>query len=357
MSLQLDAAAEAAERNPYLEGMYAPVHEERVAPDLEIIAGELPRDLHGVYVRNGPNPQFAPVGRYHWFDGDGMLHAVHFADGRATYRNRWVRTAGFARERAAGRPLWRGIMEPFKLNPTDAPEKDTASTDVIFHRDRLLALWYRCGRPYAVDPITLETRGADDFGGTLVCPVSAHAKADEQSGEMMFFHYGTRWPYMHYGVVGPDAIVRHFVPVELPGPRLPHDMAITERYSILMDLPLFNDPEAARLGRHKLFFDRSMPSRFAVIPRHGAPETIRWFEAQPGYIYHSINAWEDGDAIVLDVCKVDEPRPAPERAGPLAQMLTYLRLDAHLYRYRFDLRGGTTRPGANPSLSTTFPPR
>ena len=91
--------------------------------------GEIPDDLNGVYVRNGPNPQFEPQGRYHWFDGDGMVHAVHFADGRATYRNRWIRTDGFEREREAGAPLWRGIIEPFESNPPGEPEKDTANTD------------------------------------------------------------------------------------------------------------------------------------------------------------------------------------------------------------------------------------
>src|SRR3954452_9022048 len=86
------------ETNPYLAGPYAPIHTEIDATDLEVI-GEIPRDLDGVYLRNGPNPQFPPTGRPHWFDGDGMVHAVQFRDGKATYRNRWVRTDAFDRER------------------------------------------------------------------------------------------------------------------------------------------------------------------------------------------------------------------------------------------------------------------
>ena len=241
--------------------------------------GEIPDDLNGVYVRNGPNPQHEPNGRYHWFDGDGMVHSVHIADGQATYRNRWVRTDGFEREREAGAPLWKGIIEPLGENPPGEPEKDTANTDLVFHNERLLALWYRAGKPYALDPVTLETLGAEDFDGTLRCEVSAHAKVDERTGELMFFDYGMKPPYMRYGVVSPEGVVRHFVGIDLPGPRLPHDMAITERHSILMDLPLFNDPEAARHGRFKLFFDRDMPSRFGVIPRYGNSCQIRWFEA------------------------------------------------------------------------------
>ena len=309
MSLHVEQSLATAEANPYLEGPYAATHDEVTLHGLEVLAGEIPDDLNGVYVRNGPNPQHHPMGRYHWFDGDGMVHALHFADGTASYRNRWVRTEGFLAERDAGTAIWHGIMEPFGANPADVPEKDTANTDLVFHRDRLLALWYRAGKPYALDPVTLETLGPHDFDGTLRCEVSAHAKVDEDTGELMFFDFGVKQPYMRYGVVGPEGTVRHFVPIDLPGPRLPHDMAITARHSILMDLPLLADPEAARRGRHKLDFQRDLPARFGVIPRYGKADEIRWFEADPCYIYHSVNARDEGDEVVLDVCRVKQPQP------------------------------------------------
>jgi carotenoid cleavage dioxygenase-like enzyme len=351
--IDLTAMIETGE-NPYLTGPYAATHDELTLRDLDVV-GEIPDDLNGVYVRNGPNPQFEPQGRYHWFDGDGMVHAVHFADGRATYRNRWIRTDGFRREQQAGGPLWRGIIEPFESNPPGEPEKDTANTSLVFHNERLLALWYRSGKPYALDPVTLETLGPENFDGTLRCEVSAHAKADEHTGELCFFDYGMKPPYMRYGVVAPDGVVRDLVGIDMPGPRLPHDMAITEHYSILMDLPLVNDPEAARAGRFKLFFDREMPSRFAVIPRHGRAEDVRWFEADPCFIYHTINAREKGDEIVLDVCRVKRPEPRSDLDGPLAQMLSYLRLDAHLHRYRFDLRTGKTTEQMLDDDNSEFP--
>jgi carotenoid cleavage dioxygenase-like enzyme len=350
---QPQGPTEPSEQNPYLEGLYAPTYDELTLPNLELLEGQIPDDLNGVYVRNGPNPAYQPIGRYHWFDGDGMVHAVHFSEGAAAYRNRWVRTDGFQREQAAGTAVWRGIMEPFADNPTR--EKDTANTDVVFHHDRLLALWYRAGTPYALDPVTLETIEADDFGGSLRCEVSAHAKVDERTGELMFFDYGITPPYMRYGVVGADGRVNHFVPIDLPGPRLPHDMAITERYSILMDLPLVNDVNAQRSGRYRLLFEPDLPSRFAVIPRYGGAADVRWFEADPCYIYHSINAWEDGNEIVLDACRVKRPKPRPDLSGPLAQMLTYLRLDAHVHRYRFDLVSGRTREEVIDDDNSEFP--
>ena len=349
---------DADEANPYLMGVYAPVHDEITADDLEVI-GEVPRDLNGVFLRNGPNPRFEPPGRHHWFDGDGMVHGVHIENGQVRYRNRWVRTEAFEAESEAGKALWSGVMEDMAPNPFGNSHglnlKDSANTDVIFHRGKVLATWYLCGTPYSLDPLSLETLGAEDFLETLVGDVMAHPKVDERTGELFWFDYGPKPPYMRYGVVGPQGRVEHVTDVDLPGPRLPHDMAITENFAVLMDLPLIQDQEAARSGRHKIVFERSMPSRFGVIPRRGHGSEVRWFEAEPGYIYHVVNAWEEGTEVVLDVCRVKRPQPVSNRRSKLAQMLAYLRLDAQLWRYRFDLTTGRTREGAVDDDNTEFP--
>ncbi len=161
---------------------------------------------------------------------------------------------------------------------------------------------------------------------------------------------------MSYGVVSPDGVLKHFTPVELPGARMPHDMAITEHHSILMDLPLVVDPASARQGRHALLFMRDTPARFAVLPRYGSGAEVQWFEAEPCYIYHTVNAWEEGDEIVMDVCRFRPPGPPPVPiTGPLANILNYLRLDANLYRYRFDRRSGQTSEGPLDDRNTEFP--
>ncbi|MGV9770940.1 carotenoid oxygenase family protein [Streptosporangium sp. NPDC003464] len=144
---------ESGEPNPYLRGVYTPAREEITAENLKVI-GEIPKDLNGAYLRNGPNARFPMKGRYHWFDGDGMVHAVHFEDGRARYRNRYVRTRAFEAEPAAGRSLWTGVMENPKGNPAGNTRglnlKDSANTDLVFHRGRVLATWYLCGAPYGL---------------------------------------------------------------------------------------------------------------------------------------------------------------------------------------------------------------
>jgi carotenoid cleavage dioxygenase len=343
--------------SPYLQGDYAPIAEESSFEhaDLEII-GEIPRDLSGVFVRNGPNARHTPIGRYHWFDGDGMLHALRFEDGKASYRNRWVRTAHLAEEESAGRALWSGLLESTRDNPGHAPYKDTANTDLALLGDRLYALWYICGVPYRVDPATLETYGPESFGRERPLPISAHTKTDEHSTELMFFNYGPRPPFMHYGVVDKEGRMQHLTPIELAGPRLPHDMAITENYSILMDLPVFFRPEALREKRWLVDFYRDLPSRFGVIPRHGDGSEIRWFEAEPCYIYHTINAWEEGDRIVMVGCRVAEPIPAMRKEdGEWARMMANLRIEAHLHRWTFDLKTGQCREEKLDDINSEFP--
>jgi len=346
--------ASAPDVSPYLLDSFAPIEDERVADELPVI-GEVPRDLHGMFVRNGPNARFAPRGRYHWFDGDGMLHAVQIRDGKVSYRNRWVRTEHLAAEETAGHALWSGLMESTRDNPKGAPYKDTANTDVVFHRDSLLASWYISGRPYRVDAETLETRGADDFGTGEPLRISAHAKVDPATGELFFFDYGPRPPFLRYGVIDATGRLVHRLDLDVPGPRLPHDMAITERFAILMDLPVTFTPEALQARRWSVGFYPELPARFAIVPRRGGAAP-RWFEAEPCYIYHTINAWEEGDEVVLTACRVADPIPPVDPAdGPWGRMMANLRIQATLHRWRFNLVTGQTREERLDDRISEFP--
>jgi len=345
--------------NPYLHGIHAPTIHETTAHDLPV-TGELPAGLFGAYVRNGPNALWPPANLYHWFDGDGMVHGVYFADGRAHYRSRLVRTDGMAAEMRAGKVLWPGVMGPFDLGRGAEPVrylKDTANTDLVWHDGHLLALWYLCGEPHRLDPLTLETRGLADFGGVRSTPVSAHPKVDERTGELVWFALAeSQPPYMTYGVVDAEGRLAHQIPVELPGPRAPHDITITERFSILHDFPFFQDPAVLREHGYRVArFHRDLPSRFGVVPRRGGADEIRWFEFGPGYVLHMVNAWEEGDWIRMDGCFQPDPRIRrdPEE-GVLASMLGYLRIRSHLHRWEMNLATGETRESALDDLNVEF---
>ena len=339
--------------HPYRTGAWRPQTTEWDATDLDVV-GEIPRDLAGVYLRNTENPLIAAGPLYHPFDGDGMLHSIAFRDGAASYRNRFVRTRGLAAEQEAGRQLWAGIAErPDKFEPRDGwgargGLKDASSTDVVVQRGIALSSFYQCGDLYRLDPLTLEDLGRESWHGRFPPEgVSAHTKVDLATGELLFFNYGKQAPYMHYGVVSPEGELVHYIDVPLPGPRLPHDMAFTPRFAILNDCPLFWDPDALAKGVHANRFFPELPTRFAIVPRRGSTQEIRWFEAAPTFVLHWINAWEDGDEIVLDGFFQHDPAPSlPAGAALRDRLFRFLDLyafQARAHRWRFDLKTGRTR--------------
>jgi len=338
--------------HPYRTGPWRPQTTEWDADDLTVVDGEIPTDLDGVYLRNTENPLHPALKAYHPFDGDGMLHVVGFRDGKAFYRNRFVRTEGFLAENEAGGPLWPGLAEPVSLAKRDKGwgarglMKDASSTDVIVHRGTALTSFYQCGDLYGLDPYTGETIGKESWNGSFPFDwgVSAHPKVDDNTGELLFFNYSKQAPYMHFGVVDDHNDLVHYIDVALPGPRLPHDMAFTENYAILNDFPLFWDPEMLERNAHMARFHRDMPSRFAIVPRRGQSTDIQWFEADPTFVLHFTNAYEDGDEVVLDGFFQGDPEPADNGMGNkwerAFRFLALDRMQPRLHRWRFNLATG-----------------
>jgi len=336
--------------HPYLQRAWTPLHEEVNATDMRVLEGHIPTDIDGVYLRNTQNPLYQSIGRYHPFDGDGMIHMIAFREGKATYRNRFVSTKGLRAEIEADRRLWAGLMEDPTLSTrpgwgAHGSIKDASSTDVVVHAGKALTTYYQCGEGYRMDPLTLQQQGIAPW--SPLDGISAHAKVDEATGELLFFNYSKHAPYMHYGVVDRHDTLVHYVPIPLPGPRLPHDMCFTEHFAILNDFPLFWDPELLKQGKHVVKFHPDMPSRFAIIPRRGQAQDIRWFDAAPTFVLHWLNAYEEGDEIVLDGYFEEEPEPKNFEGAPKGyeRMMSYLdqyKMKTRLHRWRFSLATGKT---------------
>src|SRR4051812_23736936 len=225
--------------NLYLSGNYGPVTTEITAVDLPV-TGRVPEELHGRYLRNGPNPARAPEpSTYHWFTGDGMVHGVRLRDGRAEwYRNRWVRAADVAV----------ALGEPPRPGPVHAGMDFAANTNVIGHAGRTFAIVEAGARPYELSD-ELETVGACDFDGTLPGGYTAHPKRDPATGELHAISYFWGWGNkVQYSVIGVDGRVNKIVDVEVGGPISVHDMSLTENYAVIYDLPVVFDLEAAASG-------------------------------------------------------------------------------------------------------------
>ena len=335
--------------NPYLDDNFAPVHQEISTDSLKVI-GELPPDLSGMFVRNGPNPQQTPIGQYHWFDGDGMLHGVQISNGKATYRNRYVRTKAWNIEQQAGKAVWSGILEP---PPKDNPYnfgKNPANTALVWHDGQLLATW-EGGAPHAIKVPQLDTVGEYRYDGKLVSAFTAHPKVDPVTGEMMFFGYSFAPPYLKYSIVSAEGELLRTVPIELPMAVMMHDFAITENYTIFMDLPLTFSGERMRRGEPLMMFESDRPSRFGIVPRWGDNSNIRWFESPACYIFHTLNAYEEGDEVVLIACRMnsttvlmtEDTQPDPDGNIP------------RLHQWRFNLKTGAVREEMLDDVPGEFP--
>lgn len=324
--------------NIYLEGNFAPVPDE-IAEKCTDVEGVVPKDLAGYFLRTGPNNQFEPIDveAYHPFDGDGMIHQIQFKNGEATYRNRWVVTPGFEREREAGKALWGGFNTIGKVQPPpDLPmTKNLANTAMTVHNQKLLALW-EGGSPYEIALPGLETVGEQTFDGRWTEAVSAHPKVDPRTGELIVFCYSpAEEPYVRYGVVDKHGKITHKTGIDLAGkPVMIHDMAITKNHSLVFDMPVTFSLDRIMNGGKAFDWEPENGTRVGIVPRYGQGSEIKWFDVDTGYIFHVFNAWEEGDEIVLDACRTIRTAILDTDVGQQDE------LNARLHRYRFNVATG-----------------
>jgi len=294
-------------QTPFLQGLMAPVTDERDDPDLEVI-GQIPPNLRGMFVRTGPNPQFAPLGAYHPFDGDGMLHAVYLQDGTARYRNRWIESKGLLAERARGRACYGG-MSNFQFPDDDVLAeggllKNTGNTATVRHAGRYFAL-LEAGPPTEFDH-DLATIGEYTYDGRLQGPMTAHPKVDPVTGEMRFIGYSPMAPYLRYSEVNAAGELVNSTEIDIPAPVMMHDFVITENYAIFLDAPAVFDMDRMLEGGDPMSWKPDNGTRIGIIPRGGSNADVRWFETENCYVVHFFNAWESGNTIEIRAPRMED---------------------------------------------------
>ncbi|MET0578907.1 MAG: carotenoid oxygenase family protein [Ilumatobacteraceae bacterium] len=288
---------------PFLSGRFAPVHHEISADHLGV-TGTIPTDLTGAYLRNGPNPEFPPLGSYTYpLEGDGMLHGVWLEAGQARYANRYVRTQGMKAEERAGHAIFGGLMTPAFVDTAllgDDPDpgwpfKLDAFIHIVRHGGHYLAL-AEGSPPYEVSP-ALDTIGRYDATGGMC----AHPKIDPVTGEMVIFRYDVEAPFLSWSTIGADGTVTQ-PPVAVDGVDegyMIHDFAITASYVVLVVGPMQFDLDAMMTGGNPLAWKPELGTRIAVIPRDRKGPT-RWIHHDAFWAWHYANAFEDGGRIHLD---------------------------------------------------------
>ena len=273
----------------HLQGNWAPVKEEKTYTDLEVI-GEIPNDLNGLYLRNGMNPQSGYSD--HWFFGNGMIHGINIENGKASYKNRYVKTPYYDEDM--------GMMES-SLDLKASP----ANTHVIRHAGKILTL-EEAHHPWIIDD-NLETVGHYDFDGKLEGPMTAHPRICPETNELLFFGYKMMGkPHLMYHRVSSSGELVQSEMIDIPRPVMMHDWNITRNYVIFMDLPLVFDMDQAIGGGDPFGFKPECGARLGVMPRNGTNNDIKWIDINPCFVFHPMNAYEEGNKIILHVCRQDK---------------------------------------------------
>ena len=278
------------------------------------VVGRIPPECFGTLYRNGPARHVVfgePL--QHWFDGDGMIHAFVLGPDGASYRNRFVASAGREAENAARHRIFRTFSMPpagglLTRYLRRAKGKNAANTNVLMHAGTLFALW-EGGKPTRLDPVTLATLGEDDLDGLLRedegC--SAHPRVDARTGEWWNFTslFGRE---NRTAVLRRDAARRttRVADLLMPHSSMAHDFALTDRYAVLLYCPMVlpRIPILLMLGQRGfaqcLSWKPELGTKIVLQPRTGgAPRMV---STDPRYIYHVIHSFDDGDDVVVDVC-------------------------------------------------------
>ena len=351
-----------------LRGPFKPMRFEATVEDCLVTEGEIPEALNGGFYRNGPTwRRPSRQGCDAAFAVDGMIQALVLRDGRAEFRNRWVRTPKFLAEARAGRALfewsdgdfgdWRawGLGEVRRDAFTSGVPQGTNAVNVVPFAGEILALGEQGSPPVALDPITLETRGivpwSTNLSPGLVPPAcfgdasfTAHPKWDATTGELFGWTYRDTEPYMTLHWVKPDGSVRSRPLWDAPYATVAHDMWLSERYVVMPFMPFHIDK--ARIAKDLPIWgwDPELPVMVALVPRDDLDGEIRWITADfdAEYVMHTMSANHLGDTLVLDGPIFDRPPfMFEDRFRPGDANVPFFKLARPaLGRWSIDLAGG-----------------
>ncbi|WP_284124311.1 carotenoid oxygenase family protein [Parerythrobacter aestuarii] len=297
---------------PDYVGLNAPQGQEYRIDDLEV-EGTIPPEVDGTFFRAVPDPAFPPFipDSAASLSGDGLVSAIRFENGKASIQNKYVDTARHVAEVKAGHALFGKYRNPFTDKPqVQGMDRTVANTTPVWHAGMLL-MAKEDGRPYRVDPETLETLGSHDFDGALKSEtMTAHVRIDPATGTMYAYGYeadGLASKMISYIVVNPDGSLRSEQMFEAPYCSMMHDFTISENYALFPVYPTTAYLEEMRAGGDHWYHEQDWPSWLGVMPRDGDVADMKWFKGPVGvHSFHMMNSWEDADGMLhFDACLSD----------------------------------------------------
>ena len=281
-----------------------------------VVEGKIPRELNGVFYRNGPG-LFERNGlrKRCLLDGDGMIQAFRITDGNVAFQNKFVRTAKYIEEAAAGEFLYAtwttqapgGVLS----NLLGGKTKSQAGITAMVRRGKLYA-FDDSHPPYELDAATLKTKGFTDLGMPRNSTILyAHSKIDGKSGDWIFFglEFGLR-VLLHITIFGKDGRLKGHREIKLPRPAYMHDFFATDRY-LVFNLPAMSIDFFEYLMGQKSFLGSmrwtpEIGNIILVIDRQGDTPPFQ-LSAEPCWMWHVINAYERGNEIIADFIGYQNP--------------------------------------------------
>jgi carotenoid cleavage dioxygenase-like enzyme len=295
-------------QTPDFMGLNHPVAQEYALTDLAV-EGTIPADVEGVFFRATPDPAFPTfIEDDNILSGDGMISALRIAGGKASFEMRYVQTARHKAEVAAGKALFGRYRNPYTDDASvTGVDRTVANTTPVWHAGKLL-MTKEDGRPYRIDPHSLETLGSYDFGGKLKSEtMTAHVRIDPVTGEMFFFGYecdGLASTKVAFCIADKHGNLTSEQWFDAPYCAMMHDFVITENYALFPIYPTTADLDRLKAGGEHWAHHLDMDSWVGVMPRYGDVSEMRWFKGSKGVMcYHMMNAHEDANGLIqFDQC-------------------------------------------------------
>jgi len=318
------------------------------------IQGQIPDWLHGTLLRNGPGTFQVGQQQYrHWFDGLAMLHKFSFAGGRVSYANKYLESRAYDEAMASNRIAYsefatdpcRSLFQ--RVSSVFTPKvTDSAKVSIAKIADRFMAL---AETPIQVefDPETLKSVGVFNYEEQLNGQMTTvHPHFDYARNEV--FNVVTRYHrishYNTYKMINGDAPVK-ISSVPSSKPSYMHSFGMSENYIILTEFPLVVNPISLLLWlkpyieNFKWEPERGTP--FWVINRHSG-EVVGRYDADPFFAFHHINAFEQGDELIVDLAAYEDASIIDAFYLNRLQEPELELPHGNLRRYRLPLKGDRT---------------
>ena len=280
------------------------------------VLGRLPKDLAGVFYRNGPGRfELGGERHHHWFDGDGFAQRWSIADGQVQHRGRFVATPKFEQESRAGRFLYSTFGTRVERAPVRSNDMvNVANTNLLPFNGSVYALW-EGGSATELDPDTLATRGVKTWRPDLKSmPFSAHPKQDPDGG---LWNFGIRPGSDQLNVYRLDAhgAVTRTAMLPVPQLNMVHDFVVSARHLVFLVPPYALDVPGKSLAERLRWQGAERPLRAVVVDK--ATLTVRQvFELPARSVFHLGNAWDDGAYLRFDAV-LHQGDIVPEPALPM----------------------------------------